>query len=162
MGQVKYIIIVHESLMVISLAVLCAEALMDEIGQSTSCSKAAGWFEATIATGFAAVDCSQDIWSKTIDIVRAFTNLCVYSLRWDTRSLPDCLHIVSELHLELDALGPLRTILPANQAQGTINKCLQENGERWTNPRSSILAGVRDGLHFLTFNMSIVRVYGRG
>ena len=33
--------IVHESLMVISLAVLCAEALMDEISQSTSCSKAA-------------------------------------------------------------------------------------------------------------------------
>ena len=42
-------------------------------------------------------------------------------------------------------MGPLRAILPANQAQGTINKCLQENGERWTNPRSSILAGARDG-----------------
>ena len=49
---------------------------MDEISQSTSCSKAAGRFE---VTGFAAVDCSHDIWSEAI--VRAFTNLYVYSLR---------------------------------------------------------------------------------
>ena len=33
---------VNESLVVILLAVLCAEALVDEIGQSTSCSKATG------------------------------------------------------------------------------------------------------------------------
>ena len=28
-------------------------------------------------------------------------------------------------------------MLPTNQAQGTSNECLQENGKRWTNRRSS-------------------------
>ena len=103
-----------------------------------------GWFE---ATGFAAVDYSHDIWSETI--VKAFTNLCLFSTfnSRDSHWLSDCLHIISELHLHVE-LGPLTIISPTDQAQGTINKCLQENGKRWTNPKSSILAGVRDGRHF--------------
>ena len=44
--------------MVISLAVLCAEALVDEIGQSTSRSKAAGRY-LKLQGLIAAVDCSH-------------------------------------------------------------------------------------------------------
>ena len=36
MEQVKYIATMHESLMVISQAVLCVEALVDEIGESVN------------------------------------------------------------------------------------------------------------------------------
>ena len=72
------------------------------------------------AAGFAAVDCSHDIWSETI--VRAFTNLCQFlpsiPETLAVAQLSDCLHIVGELHLELELL---RKILATNQAQGTIN-----------------------------------------
>ena len=49
----------HESLMVISQAVLCVEALVDEIGQSTSCSKAqlVDW---KLQGLLLSVDCSHD------------------------------------------------------------------------------------------------------
>ena len=43
------------------------------------------------------------------------------------------------MHLELG----LRTILAMTQAQGTTNNYMQEGGERWTKPRSLMLAGVR-------------------
>ena len=84
------------------------------------------------ATGFAAVDCSHNIWSETIVRNQSVCLFSAFNSR-DTHWLSDRLHIISEFHLEL---GPLRTIdLPANQAQETINKCLQKNGKRWTNSK---------------------------
>ena len=50
----------------------------------------------------AAVDCNHDIWSETI--VRAFTNMCLYS--GNSIHLHVTVHIVGELHLE--SVGPLR------------------------------------------------------
>ena len=114
----------------------CAEALVDGISQLTSCSKAAGSFE---ATEFAAVNCSHDIWSKIIEHSPTCIPVSILHVR-DTHWLSDCLHIVSELHLEL---GLLRTILPLKEL--SINACRKKMG---TNPRSAILAGARDGCHF--------------
>ena len=92
-----------------------------------------------------------DIWSETI--VRTFINLCLFSSfnSRDTHFGPATrMSAYCPWELELP-----RTILVTNQAQGTINKCLQEKG-RWTNPRCSMLAEARDERHFFQKHTSTV------